>query len=120
MMPDSLSDVVTREVMGWHKDASTAHPRLFNWIDDDGSIQSACETWIPDVSLTDAMRVVENMRSKGWHVSFSDYDDRAASTWFVEFLKSDATRLHIGDGSSDLLAEAICRAALSAVRGISR
>lgn len=74
--------------------------------------------WEPEpftTSIEAAMRVVEKMRSEGWHLIISDSDDRSVATWFVDFLKKSNRHLCAGEAGADSLPLAICRAALKAL-----
>ena len=74
------------------------------------------ETSLYSTDIGAAMQVVERLRASNWYVTLSNGDERAGKEWFVEFLRSDGKYLYNGEADCDSLPEAICRAALKAVK----
>lgn len=75
------------------------------------------QDWHPSESIRAAMQVVEKLAEGPWAVTMSSGDERTEKEWFVEFIgvSEDGAHLLTGEGASDKLPEAVCRAALDAV-----
>lgn len=125
-----LDQAIAVEAMGWKLDAEINGDPL--WVrawrhderypnDDDkfaaecirGDRGDTCGCWMPSSDIAVAWRVVDEMKRRGWSLSltFIAVEDE----WIAHFFKGDVQT----DETGDTAPEAICRAALAALRSTS-
>lgn len=111
-----LDAAVAERVMGWQR-----QPDYNYWMSfpagESFKLHKLIANWRPSESIEAAMEVVtvlvENVAA-GWTVEIRSDDERTDKKWFVEFVTGDQAFLYTGEGASESLPEAICRAALAA------
>ncbi len=116
MTPREIDAKVAIEVMGWSSVSLPTSPRGTlddGWDIGRGGGWSAMPKfrWKPSTSTSDAMKVVEKMRERGY--SFHAGTDEIKGAWYAAFSEMKTDCLYEEDGES--LPMAISLAALKAV-----
>jgi hypothetical protein len=106
----SLASAVATEVLGWH-----VHNRNSAlWYDAEGAVTMRVSQWRPEERIEQAWRVVECLRGRGWRMTLS-CNDFIAEPWDCRLFLEEQGKRAIAHGVT--APDAICRAALAAVRG---
>ncbi len=111
-MSRELDALVAEKVFRWHIDTRGLSDL---WLGDDGLVKAYGDVWSPTTFISDAWLVVEEMRKRGYEtyvwVMPERFDPGKAHARFVgkEFDRGV-------ESIADTAPEAICRAALEAVK----
>lgn len=111
--PEEVDAAVAREVMGWEEGESRdEYQKTIAWKTSWGSL--AYYAWRPSKDIGDAWKTVDRMKALGFHCYITTHDEMKGP-WEIEFDHPD----HDACGSRQAgVSEAICRAALEAVRAL--
>lgn len=109
-----LDAAVAEGVMGWEFISPTrSGNRQYRNADGDMILvgeSALISTWKPSESIEAAMQVVEKMREREWFVEIAN----TPTGWFVNFIYDVNERIDC-PAVAQLLPEAICKAALTAL-----
>ena len=119
-MNRELDALVAEKVMGWTLVTDIVKNCSGQWFDSNGGGTRSEHGWHPDTSISDAWLVVEEMRKRGFGVNIVspnvDTTSQPRPTDWIVWVEREDGVSSVASWRCDSAPEALCRAALEAVK----